>query len=94
MVAFVGRWPLFRGGYQLRFYCTYKNNIKFTATESDLIVEATFVRLVSVDTVDPGVGDGEGVDVEEDSLVETGFHLLSGVVNLIIQKKKMFNFFN
>jgi hypothetical protein len=54
-----------------------------------LIVKATSIRLVSIDTVDPGVGDGEGVDVEEDSLVETGFHLLSGVVNLIIQKQNV-----
>ncbi len=26
MVAFVGRWPLFRGGRQLRFDCTHKNS--------------------------------------------------------------------
>jgi hypothetical protein len=42
--------------------------------------------LVSIGAVDTGVSNGEGVDVEEDGLVEVRFHLLSGVVNLIIQK--------
>ncbi len=87
MGAFVGRWLLFRGGCLLRFDCKYQNNLKFTATESDLIVQASSVSLVSVDTVESGVSDGEGVHVEEDDLIEVRFHLLSGVVNLIIQMK-------
>ena len=54
----------------------------FTAAKSDLIVETNSVGLVSVDTVDTGVCDGEGVHVEEHVLTDVRFHLLGRIVNL------------